>query len=163
MLKSVLCFQKEDEIARWKAKANPEDIEYYECQLELQQELVKSYNRVERIIGKELILNFLDRMVHLTSFMQELILNFLICIAEHKGADGQAEYYVKWESLSYAEATWENGALIHKRHPEVIQQFKKRDASTRIPSSSNKVLRTRPKFLPIKTQPSYMGGHSDVS
>lgn len=43
---------KENEIERWKHHATPEDVEYYECQLELSQELLKSYNRVERIIGK---------------------------------------------------------------------------------------------------------------
>lgn len=43
--------KREDEINFWKQHSTPEDIEYYECQLELQQELLKSYNRVERIIG----------------------------------------------------------------------------------------------------------------
>lgn len=45
--------KKEEEIRFWKNHTTPEDIEYYECQLELQQELLKSYNRVERIIGKK--------------------------------------------------------------------------------------------------------------
>lgn len=43
--------RKEDEIEYWKSRTTPEDIEYYECQLELQQNLLTSYNRVERIIG----------------------------------------------------------------------------------------------------------------
>lgn len=43
--------KKEDDIASWKRYATPEDVEYYECQLELQQDLLKSYNCVERIIG----------------------------------------------------------------------------------------------------------------
>jgi chromodomain-helicase-DNA-binding protein 1 len=52
-LKKLENFMKrEEEINSWKRHATPEDVEYYECQLELQQELLKSYNFVERIIGK---------------------------------------------------------------------------------------------------------------
>lgn len=47
--------KREDEIRFWKARASPEDVEYYECQQELQQELLLSYMRVERIIGKSLL------------------------------------------------------------------------------------------------------------
>ena len=43
--------KKDDEIRFWKNRATPEDVEYYECQQELQQELLWSYMRVERIIG----------------------------------------------------------------------------------------------------------------
>uniref|UniRef100_A0A0A9ZHS6 Chromodomain-helicase-DNA-binding protein 2 n=1 Tax=Lygus hesperus TaxID=30085 RepID=A0A0A9ZHS6_LYGHE len=43
--------KREEDIRFWKRHTTPEDVEYYECQLELQQELLKSYNRVERIIG----------------------------------------------------------------------------------------------------------------
>lgn len=43
--------KRESELEYWKRHASPEDIEYYECQLELSQELLKSYNNVERIIG----------------------------------------------------------------------------------------------------------------
>lgn len=43
--------KREEELEIWRGHATPEDIEYYECQLELQQELLKSYNQVERIIG----------------------------------------------------------------------------------------------------------------
>lgn len=44
--------KREDEIAMWRKHTTPEDYEYYECQQELQQELLKSYNQVERIIGE---------------------------------------------------------------------------------------------------------------
>lgn len=43
--------KRDDEIRVWKARATPEDVEYYECQQELQQELLLSYMAVERIIG----------------------------------------------------------------------------------------------------------------
>lgn len=45
--------KKEQEIKQWKKYAGPEDIDYYECQIELQQDLLKSYYNVERIIGKK--------------------------------------------------------------------------------------------------------------
>lgn len=43
--------KKEAELSWWRQQAGPEDIDYFECQSELQQELVKTYNNVERIIG----------------------------------------------------------------------------------------------------------------
>ena len=48
--------KRDDEIRFWKTRATPEDVEYYECQQELQQELLFSYMRAERIIGKLFIL-----------------------------------------------------------------------------------------------------------
>ena len=45
--------KKERDVKQWRDYAGPEDIDYYECQLELQQDLIKSYYNVERIIGKE--------------------------------------------------------------------------------------------------------------
>lgn len=45
--------KREREIQQWRDYAGPEDIDYFECQAELQQELLKSYNNVERIIGED--------------------------------------------------------------------------------------------------------------
>jgi len=36
--------------------AEPEELDYLECQLELKQDLLKSYNNVERIIGMKISL-----------------------------------------------------------------------------------------------------------
>jgi Na+-transporting NADH:ubiquinone oxidoreductase subunit NqrF len=57
--------RKEEEIEYWKSHTTPEDIEYYECQLELQQNLLTSYNRVERIIG--MVLRFFASRIKSTS------------------------------------------------------------------------------------------------
>lgn len=43
--------KKEIDIQQWLKYSTPEDVEYYECQLELSQDLLKSYHEVERIIG----------------------------------------------------------------------------------------------------------------
>lgn len=54
-LKKLENFQKkEHEIQQLLHYSTPEDVEYYECQMELTQDLLKSYNEVERIIGKQL-------------------------------------------------------------------------------------------------------------
>lgn len=48
--------KKEADLSWWRQQAGPEDIDYFECQAELQQELVKTYNFVERIIGNLFLL-----------------------------------------------------------------------------------------------------------
>ncbi|XP_046403987.1 chromodomain-helicase-DNA-binding protein 1 isoform X3 [Ischnura elegans] len=121
--------KREEELRYWKQHATPEDIDYFECQLELQQELLKSYNQVERII------------------------------AQFQKTDGpHPDYYVKWESLPYSEATWEDGSLIIKKWPKKIETFREREDSKRTPSKHCRVLKYRPKFVPVKSQPEYMGG-----
>jgi chromodomain-helicase-DNA-binding protein 1 len=121
--------KREEELAAWKQHASPEDIEYFECQLELQNELLKSYNYVERII------------------------------AEFVKPEGtHPDYYIKWESLPYAEATWEDGSIIEKKWPKKIKEFQDREDSKRTPSKHCRVLKHRPKFVQVKSQPVYMGG-----
>ena len=52
--------KREEELVAWKSLATPEDVEYYECQLELQQELLNSYSNVERVIGNQTLIKSLD-------------------------------------------------------------------------------------------------------
>lgn len=126
--------KREREIKQWRDYAGPEDIDYFECQLELQQDLLKSYNNVERII------------------------------AEYNKPDSDhPDYYCKWESLPYAEATWEDGALIVKKWPKKIKEFREREESKRTPSKHCKVLKSRPKFHQLKGQPDYMGKGRDLT
>ncbi|XP_017774812.1 PREDICTED: chromodomain-helicase-DNA-binding protein 1 isoform X2 [Nicrophorus vespilloides] len=120
--------KKETELSQWRRYATPEDIEYYECQLELGQGLLNSYNNVERIIAK------------------------------YNRPDSGKDYFVKWECLPYSEATWEDSALIQKKWPKKIREFMDREESKRTPSKHCKALRHRPKFHEIKEQPDYMKG-----
>lgn len=69
-----------------------------------------------------------------------------------------SEFFIKWESLPYSEATWEDGALIEKKWPKKIKEFRDREDSKRTPSKMCKALKTRPKFSKINEQPDYMGG-----
>lgn len=120
--------KREAEVDAWKRRtANPEDIDYYECQLELHQELLKSYNFIERIV------------------------------AQQEKADGAIDYLCKWESLPYAEATWEDSKLVQRKWQSKIDEFLNREASKATPSSHSAVLRRRPKFLKVEKQPEYMG------
>lgn len=59
--------------------------------------------------------------------------------------------------MPYSEATWEDGALIIKKWPEQIREFRDREDSKKTPSKHCKVLKYRPKFHQLKEQPSYMG------
>ncbi|XP_050681248.1 chromodomain-helicase-DNA-binding protein 1 isoform X2 [Leptidea sinapis] len=123
--------KKESELSWWRRNAGPEDIDYFECQSELQQELVKSYNNVERIFAEQ--------------------------TRELEGGGTTHEYFCKWESLPYAEATWEDSTLITKKWPTKVEEFKFREAATTTPSRHCPVLKRRPKFHQVKEQPDYMG------
>lgn len=116
--------KKNSEIELWRQNAGPEDIDYFECQLELQTELLKTYNNVDRIIASK--------------------------------TDGTCEYLCKWESLPYSEATWEDYNLITKKWPEKISNYNEREMSQSIPTRHAKALKTRPKFTPMESQPSFI-------
>lgn len=119
--------KKEHDIGAWRRYANVEDIDYYECQQELQTDLLKSYNFVDRII------------------------------AESQKPDGTLDYLCKWESLPYSEATWEDSSLVLRHWPEKIEDFQRREGSIHTPSRHCRVIKYRPKFHQLKEQPDYMG------
>ncbi|KAJ8923662.1 hypothetical protein NQ315_010242 [Exocentrus adspersus] len=123
--------KKDSEIQQLLKYSTPEDVEYYECQLELSQDLLKSFNNVERIIAK------------------------------YDKPDGGTDYFIKWESLPYADSTWEDSALIQKKWPDKIKEFEERESSSKTPTKHCKVLKCRPKFHEIKTQPDYMKGRDN--
>ncbi|XP_011692493.1 PREDICTED: chromodomain-helicase-DNA-binding protein 1 isoform X2 [Wasmannia auropunctata] len=125
--------KREQKIEQMRECAEPEELDFFECQLELKQDLQKSYNHVERII------------------------------ADYKKPDSEhPDYYCKWENLSYAEATWEDGTLIVKKWPEKIKEFRDREDSKNTPSKHCKVLKSRPKFYQLNEQPAYMGKERDL-
>lgn len=45
--------REEDRLA-WRRRASPEDLEYFDCQMELSTDLLKSYTNIERVIGRQL-------------------------------------------------------------------------------------------------------------
>lgn len=127
--------KKEEEIRNWKSLASPEDLEYYDCQQELSNDIREQYMMLERIIAH----------------------------GPSKSGDGSGtEYYCKWAGLSYSDCTWEEGSLIKKKFPDKIDEFYTRLKSQKIPSKVCKVLKFRPKFIPLKTQPSFIGGSESL-
>lgn len=123
--------KKEDELNQWKDSATPEDIEYYDCQEEMSDMLKLQHMKVERIIA------------HQPSKSTETC---------------HPEYLCKWEGLPYSECTWEEGSLINKKFPKKIDEYYQRQKSLKTPTKICKVLKTRPKFQPLKVQPEYIGG-----
>ncbi|XP_055685327.1 chromodomain-helicase-DNA-binding protein 1 [Lutzomyia longipalpis] len=124
--------KRESSIEAWRKMAGPEDIDYFECQMELQLELLKSYNNVDRII------------------------------AQTVRSDGGVDYYCKWESLPYSEATWEDASLVNRKWLSKVEEFNERENSKKTPSRHCKVLKYRPKFHHLKTQPEFLGVERDL-
>uniref|UniRef100_A0A8D1SL20 Chromodomain helicase DNA binding protein 1 n=1 Tax=Sus scrofa TaxID=9823 RepID=A0A8D1SL20_PIG len=114
--------------------ASPEDVEYYNCQQELTDDLHKQYQIVERIIAH----------------------------SNQKSAAGYPDYYCKWQGLPYSECSWEDGALISKKFQACIDEYFSRNQSKTTPFKDCKVLKQRPRFVALKKQPSYIGGHEGL-
>ncbi|OXB54475.1 hypothetical protein ASZ78_010833 [Callipepla squamata] len=118
----------------WLKNASPEDVEYYNCQQELTDDLHKQYQIVERIIAH----------------------------SNQKSAAGYPDYYCKWQGLPYSECSWEDGALIAKKFQARIDEYFSRNQSKTTPFKDCKVLKQRPRFVALKKQPSYIGGHESL-
>ncbi|MEQ2176848.1 transcriptional regulator, partial [Goodea atripinnis] len=110
--------------------ASPEDREYFNCQEELVDDLHSQYRLVERIIGH----------------------------SNQKSAAGYPDYLCKWQGLPYSECSWEDGALIAKKFQKCIDDYMSRNQSKTIPSRDFKLMKQRPRFVPMKKQPVYIGG-----
>ncbi|XP_032906024.1 chromodomain-helicase-DNA-binding protein 2 isoform X7 [Amblyraja radiata] len=137
--------KKEEDINQWLSKASPEDVEYYNCQQEMTHELNKQYRIVERVIA----------MKTSKSSTSHSDISSLSC---HKTPpSGQPDYLCKWMGLPYIDCSWEDGALISRNFQACIDAFHNRHSSKTIPSKDCKVLKQRPRFVALKTQPSYIG------
>uniref|UniRef100_A0A8C6IZD7 DNA helicase n=1 Tax=Melopsittacus undulatus TaxID=13146 RepID=A0A8C6IZD7_MELUD len=140
--------KKDQETKRWLKNASPEDVEYYNCQQELTDDLHKQYQIVERIIGIK------------------ILIRLLLCISaahsNQKSAAGYPDYYCKWQGLPYSECSWEDGALIAKKFQAHIDEYFSRNQSKTTPFKDCKVLKQRPRFVALKKQPSYIGGHESL-
>lgn len=120
--------KKEQDRKKWLKTASPEDVEYLNCQQELMDDLHSQYQLVERIIGH----------------------------SNQKSAAGYPDYLCKWQGLSYSECSWEDGALIARKFQKCITEYMSRNQCKNIPSRDCKVLKQRPRFVPMKKQPSYI-------
>ncbi|CAI8057331.1 Chromodomain-helicase-DNA-binding protein 2 [Geodia barretti] len=119
--------RRQEEMSQWEAGANAEDIEFFRCQEQLQEQLLTQHTQVERVIGAR------------------------------NGGEGQQEYLCKWRGLPYSEATWEPNSLIDTSFQPQIDAFLERNNSDCIPGRNLKVLRARPRFQVLKEQPPTLG------
>ncbi|UYV68280.1 CHD1 [Cordylochernes scorpioides] len=115
-----------------KKKATPEDVEYYEISDEVEEQLRQKYLNVERIINHK------------------------------KNETGSTDYFCKWEALPYQYCTWEADHIVARHFKHVINDYFTRLKSTHIPMKVCKSLRQKPKFSPIKTQPSFIGARENM-
>ncbi len=120
-------------IKKRKYEASPEDVEYFEYQSEMMDNLLETHQNLERIIA----------------------------VNEVK-TDSNLEYLCKWQGLPYSECTWEDGDLIKRLFPKLIEEFDIRQKIVTLPPinvKSQKVMRIRPKFVQLKEKPEYFGRH----
>lgn len=116
--------------------ASPEDIDYYECQEELNEQLRALHTNVERIIAH-----------------QPSPTNTETC---------HPEYLCKWDGLPYGECTWEEGSFTRKHFPAKVEEYYARQKSQNIPTKFCRALKVRPKFVPLKAQPAFIGGKESM-
>lgn len=72
--------------------------------------------------------------------------------------EGGLEYLVKWNRLSYSEATWEPVDEISDEFQAQIDAFLDRQQSTQVPHRSALYLKKRPVYKPFQKQPDYLVG-----
>eukprot|EP00794_Sanderia_malayensis_P009568 gene9568-10557_t len=125
-----------DEVNNWKRIASPEDVEYFEYQQELHEEILDEYKVVDRIIG------------HYYN--------------EENKSSSYPDYVCKWQGLPYSEASVEDGSLITRFFQDKIDSYLNRERSTRIPNRNAKVLKQRPRFVQLKKQTEHMGGSESL-
>jgi hypothetical protein len=128
--------KKEDEIKQGKVDSamSPEDLEYFDCQAEMLDNLLETHTNVERII------------------------------ADNVNQNGAVDYLCKWEGLPYSECTWEDGELIKKRFTRFVNEYERRQAAQTYPPvnvKTQKALRIRPRFVALKEKPDYLGNNDD--
>ena len=76
--------------------------------------------------------------------------------------NGYPDYLCKWMGLPYSDCTWEDGELIAKKFQHSIDEYHARNKSQRIPSKLMKHQKGRPKYLPLKNQPGFIGGEDEM-
>ncbi|KAL4227328.1 transcriptional regulator [Mactra antiquata] len=129
--------KKMEEVNEWKKFASPEDREYFDIQMEFNEDLYKNCLLVEKIIAHS----------NQKSTNEQ---------------NGFPDYLCKWNGLPYSECTWEDGDLLSRKFQDKIDIYYQRNKSQKIPTKLSKVLKSRPKYLPLKNQPGYIGGEDDL-
>ncbi len=59
--------------------------------------------------------------------------------SRHTNESGFPDYLVKWWGLPFAEATWEDGGLLHRFYAQDIDRYQRRRTGSRLPNRHAKV------------------------
>ncbi|CAN6691706.1 unnamed protein product [Malus baccata var. baccata] len=132
--KKVLNYTKKVmEDARYRNTISREEIEVHDVSKEMDLDLIKQNSQVERIIA--------DR------------------IRQDSSGDVGPEYLVKWQGLSYAEATWEKDVDIGFAQ-DAIDEFKAREAAMAVQGKMVDLQRKRSKgsLRKLEEQPEWLKG-----
>ncbi|CAM8886705.1 unnamed protein product [Rhodiola kirilowii] len=132
--KKVLNYTKKvAEDVKYRNSISREEIEVNDVSKEMDLDLIKQYSQVERIIA--------DR------------------ISKEGSGDVTIEYMVKWQGLSYADATWEKDVDIAFAQ-EVIDEYKVREASVGVQGAVVDFQRRRSKasLRKLDEQPEWLKG-----
>ena len=116
-------------------RANPEDIEYQEIEIELDRQKLVSYTEIERIFNQRM------------------------------NENNTNDYYVKWKNLPYHDATWEDESVIKTYYKEALADYNARKIANINPLNREerttffKIFKGFP-FEPLTEQPSFIGSES---
>ena len=123
--------QKLSDFNSWRKRANPEDIEYQEIEIELGRQMLVSYTEIERIFS------------------------------QRKNENNTNDYYVKWKNLAYIDATWEDESVMKTYYNEALTDYNARKKARSNPRSYKESMKFFKKtFKPLKEQPSFIGSES---
>jgi chromodomain-helicase-DNA-binding protein 1 len=126
--------KKLDELEFWKSRADKEYIEHYDCEQEMNDELLDEYKKVERVIAHQ--------------------------VSREKNAAGEkaVEYLIKWACLPYSDCTWEDEGLIQQSFAQKIDEYYTRVESKTLPNKINAGMFTkkRPKFMKLEEMPDFL-------
>eukprot|EP00466_Bigelowiella_natans_P016680 jgi/Bigna1/40547/e_gw1.44.10.1 len=117
--------KKQDQYERWMRTLHPEDREQENVEREAKKALQEAYTRVDRIV------------------------------AEREDESGLIEYFVLWENLPYADATWEAQKDIGGYQKKIDQYIEREDSIGKTRQTTWPQNKTRP-FTEMKRQPSWL-------
>ncbi|KAJ1914379.1 ATP-dependent DNA helicase Hrp3 [Mycoemilia scoparia] len=128
-----------------------EDIEQFNINKELERNVIKDYQNVERIYASR---EGRPRVIRQPGDYGDG--------SEPKIAPAETEYLVKWKRLPYNASTWEPHSEISEHFQTEIDSFLDRSQSQCVPHRSASLSvtgnRRRPAFKRILTQPEYLVG-----
>ncbi|KAF9454035.1 chromodomain-helicase DNA-binding protein [Macrolepiota fuliginosa MF-IS2] len=78
-------------------------------------------------------------------------------VSHREGADGEMEYFSKWQGLNYEHCTWELSKDVKPIAQEQIEAYRQREAEAKFPYKSASYSRqSRPQFKKIIQDPDYI-------